>query len=59
MSELICAIEDDREPLNCARDNLASLALAFAAIASAHRGSSVKPGDVRCLDTRNAAPAVP
>jgi predicted dehydrogenase len=49
MSELICAIEDDREPLNCARDNLASLALAFAAIASAHGGTPVRPGDVRCL----------
>jgi predicted dehydrogenase len=49
MGELICAIEDDREPLNGARGNLASLALAFAAIASAHKGLPVKPGNVRRL----------
>jgi predicted dehydrogenase len=55
MGELICAIEDDREPLNGARGNLASLALAFAAIASAHRGVPVKPGDVRHLDGGAAA----
>ena len=54
MGELICAIEDGREPLNGARDNLASLALAFAAIASAHRGVPVKPGDVRRLDAAGA-----
>jgi predicted dehydrogenase len=49
MGELICAIEDKREPLNGARGNLASLALAFAAIASAHQGLPVKPGSVRRL----------
>ena len=49
MGELICAIEDRREPLNGARGNLASLALAFAAIASAHTGAPVKPGEVRRL----------
>jgi predicted dehydrogenase len=50
MGELICAIEDGREPLNGARGNLVSLALAFAAIASAHRGVPVKPGEVRRID---------
>lgn len=55
MGELICAIEDDREPLNGARGNLASLALAFAAIASAHKGVPVKPGDIRRLDAAGAA----
>jgi predicted dehydrogenase len=55
MGELICAIEGDREPLNGARSNLTSLALAFAAIASAHKGISVKLGDVRRLDATNAA----
>ena len=49
MGELICAVEDDREPLNGARGNLASLALCFAAIASAHRGAPVAPGSVRSL----------
>jgi predicted dehydrogenase len=58
MGELICAIEDDREPLNGARGNLASLALAFAAIASAHRGIPVRPGDVRHLDAMSAVQAV-
>ncbi|MGE4251729.1 MAG: Gfo/Idh/MocA family protein, partial [Parvibaculaceae bacterium] len=55
MGELICAIEDGREPLNGARGNLASLALAFAAIASAHRGVPIGPGDVRRLDAAGAA----
>jgi predicted dehydrogenase len=49
MGELMCAIEDDREPLNGARGNLDSLALAFAAIASAHCGQAVTPGSVRSL----------
>jgi predicted dehydrogenase len=58
MAELICAIEDGSEPLNGARGNLASLALAFAAIASAHRGVPVRPGDIRRLDAAGAAQAV-
>ncbi|HHY49836.1 MAG TPA: gfo/Idh/MocA family oxidoreductase, partial [Alphaproteobacteria bacterium] len=36
-------------PLHNARDNLASLALAFAAIASSRRGLPVVPGRVRSL----------
>jgi predicted dehydrogenase len=49
MGELLCAIEDDREPLNGARGNLVSLAMAFAAIASAHSGVAVRPGSVSSL----------
>jgi predicted dehydrogenase len=36
MAELLCAIEEQREPSNNARDNLRSLELCFAAIASAN-----------------------
>lgn len=38
MSELLCAIEEEREPSNSARDNLQSLALCFAAMRSADSG---------------------
>jgi predicted dehydrogenase len=46
MGELLCAIEDDREPSNGARDNLPSLALCFAAMESADTGEARVPGDV-------------
>ena len=49
MGELLCAVEEGREPLNGARGNLDSLALAFAAIASSHRHEPVRPGSVRSL----------
>jgi predicted dehydrogenase len=49
MAELLCAIEDGREPANGARENLRSLALAFAAIASSHTGEPKTPGHVRTL----------
>ena len=49
MAELLCAIEEGREPLNGARANLESLALCFAAVESAHRGESIVPGTVRRL----------
>lgn len=49
MSELLCAVEEGREPVNGARENLRSLALAFAAIASAHEGTPKVPGAVRRL----------
>jgi predicted dehydrogenase len=42
MSELITAIEDDREPYNSAADNLKSLALCFAALKSADTGKPVR-----------------
>ncbi|MHB8866809.1 MAG: Gfo/Idh/MocA family protein [Pirellulaceae bacterium] len=42
MSELLCAIEEDREPSNSARDNLESLALCFAALRSADAQQPVR-----------------
>lgn len=47
MAEFLCAIEEKREPSNGARDNLKSLALCFAAVASAEEGRPVAPGSVR------------
>ncbi len=55
MGELLCAIEENREPLNSARENLRSLALCFAAIASASDGEAKVPGAVRRLP-RGSAP---
>ena len=52
MAELLCAIEQDREPLNSARDNLRSLALCFAAVKSADTGCSQVPGKVRKMVVR-------
>jgi predicted dehydrogenase len=49
MGELLCAVEEKREPANGARENLESLALCFAAIASADRHEAVAPGTVRTL----------
>ena len=49
MADLLCAIEEDREPLNNARATLDSLALCFAAVESAHCGEPIAPGDVRRL----------
>ena len=44
MGELLRAVEEKREPENSARNNLESLALCFAAIASADRAAPVVPG---------------
>ena len=49
MGELLCAIEEDREPVNSARENLRSLELCFAAVASADSGKPVRPGEVEEL----------
>ncbi|MGC4045617.1 MAG: Gfo/Idh/MocA family oxidoreductase [Armatimonas sp.] len=57
MGELLCAIEEDREPLNSARGNLNSLALCFAAIASANEGVPKTVGEVRTLP-KGSAPGV-
>lgn len=46
MGELLCAIEEGREPQNGARENLRSLALCFAAIRSADTHLPVAPGTV-------------
>lgn len=55
MGELLCAIEEGREPRNSARENLHSLALCFAAIAAADDGAAKVPGQVRRLP-EGAAP---
>jgi predicted dehydrogenase len=49
MGELLCAIEENREPDNTARSSLRSLELCFAAVASAERHEAVVPGTVRRL----------
>lgn len=41
MAELLCAIEQAREPLHSGRENLRSLALCFAAVDSADRGEAI------------------
>lgn len=47
--ELLCAIEERREPAHSARNNLRTLALCFAALSSANTGQPVRPGSVRKL----------
>jgi predicted dehydrogenase len=49
MAELLCAIEEKRQPTNDARSNLRSLELSFAAVASAMRHEPIVPGTVRRL----------
>jgi predicted dehydrogenase len=49
MGALLKAVEEGVEPANAGRGNLDSLALVFAAIASARRGTPVEPGSVRSL----------
>jgi predicted dehydrogenase len=49
MGELLCSIEQQRTPSIDARRNLQSLALCFAAVASADRHEPVVPGSVRRL----------
>lgn len=46
MAELLCAIEEGREPVHAARDNLKSLELCFAALASAATGLPQEAGAV-------------
>lgn len=52
MAELLCAVEERRPPQNSARGNLRSLALCFAAVASAQTGRPCKPGEVRSVRLR-------
>ncbi|MCH2114487.1 MAG: Gfo/Idh/MocA family oxidoreductase [Pirellulales bacterium] len=47
MGELLCAIEENRQPYHSAANNLKSLELCFAALASADSGQPVKVGTVR------------
>jgi predicted dehydrogenase len=49
MGELLCAIEENRQPSISGADNLRSLALCFAAVASAERREPVVPGTVRAM----------
>jgi len=49
MGELLCAVEEKREPLNSARNNLQTLALCFAALQSADTNQSIRPGEIRRL----------
>jgi predicted dehydrogenase len=46
MGELLCAIEEDREPSNSAENNLKSLELCFAALQSANQHKPVVPGEI-------------
>lgn len=52
MGELLCAIEEGRAPLHNARANLQSLALCFAALASAEDGLPKVPGQIRSLPVK-------
>lgn len=47
MGELLCAIEENREPENSASNNLRSLALCFAALESARSGKAEIPGKIQ------------
>ena len=47
MGELLCAIEEDREPSHSAKANLNSLEVCFAALASANTGQVVDVGTIR------------
>lgn len=49
MAELMAAIEDGREPVHSARDNLRTLELVFAAVASSRDGAPKRPGEARRL----------
>jgi predicted dehydrogenase len=49
MGELLCAIDEGREPTNGARGNLKSLALCFAAMRATRTGAAVEIGSVRSL----------
>jgi predicted dehydrogenase len=49
MGELLCAVEEDREPTHSGQSVLRSIELCFAALASADRKAPVRPGDVRSI----------
>jgi predicted dehydrogenase len=56
MGALLQSIETRRPPIHNARNNLDSLALAFAAIASSRRGVPVAPGSIRSMAEATANP---
>lgn len=49
MGELLCAIEENREPVNSAENNLKGLELCFAALESANQNKIMIPGEVRLM----------
>ena len=49
MAELLCSIAEGREPCHSAQNNLQSLALCFAAVASAERHEAVVPNTVSSM----------
>ena len=49
MGELLCSLEENREPSNSGRENLKSLELCFAALQSASTGQPIVPGKARKL----------
>lgn len=49
MAELLCAIEEQRQPSHSARNNLDSLAICFAAVESADRSKPIEPGRIQRL----------
>ena len=49
MGALLAAVEDGSQPQNNARDNLDTMALTLAAVASSRRREAVVPGEVRSL----------
>ncbi len=50
MGALLAAVEIGTEPQNSARENLHTVALTLAAVASSRRGVAVAPGEVQSLD---------
>lgn len=59
MGELLSAVEEDREPENSARDNIRSLELCYAAVASAEDDEPKVPGEVRELRQGDPATLAP
>lgn len=55
MAELLLAIDEKRQPSHSARNNLRSLELCFAAVASSHRGEPVRPGSVDRLGATSSS----
>ena len=51
MAELLCAIDENREPSNSAASNLVALETCFAAMKSADTGQPVVPGSVQKLES--------
>ncbi len=57
MGELLCAIEQKREPVNNPRNNLRGLAMCFAAVRSAETGKPESVGKVRSVNMQTCSVA--